>query len=186
MKCDICGNNYKLLANHVWQAHKIDVKDYKVKYNYPLTKALADDDWIERMKEIGEENKKSVFGKTHLSKLAEAGKQQAQARADRKINPAPARKRKYWPKQSKDKVDRIGGESKRKKVELMFEQAKTEWMNGVPIKEMCVSDVVIYRWKNDGRLPDRKKKISDDHLRKLQEGSKAARNRQNDQLPNNP
>ena len=52
MICEICGKEYVLLANHVWQSHKIKVRDYKIKYNHPLTKPLADDSWVQKMKNI--------------------------------------------------------------------------------------------------------------------------------------
>lgn len=157
MECRICGQNYKLLANHVWQAHKISVPEYKITYDYPLTKALADDDWVLRMKEIGEENKKTDSGKKTLEKMIIASREHNKLRAERKIN-NPVRKRKYWPKTSIDKVNKMAGASRKEKVGRLYKQAQAEWLSNVPIKQMCVSDLIIYRWKKEGKLPPRKKK----------------------------
>jgi len=145
---------YRLLANHVWQAHNISVRDYKIKYNYPLTKALADDEWIQKMKDIGEEQKQTRGWAKTEKMFAESRIKENKKRMDGDYSPAS--KRKYWPECSREKVRRIGACAKNEKVEKLFDKVLADWLNGVPIKELCVSDAVVYRWKKEGRIPYRK------------------------------
>jgi hypothetical protein len=166
MECRICGKNYKVLACHVWQAHKISVPEYKISYDYPLTKALADDCWILRMKEIGNEMKKTDLGGRRLSDLIIAGQKQNDLRASGKIN-NPVRKRKYWPKTSMDNANKMPGASRKKNVEVLYDTVKYEWSANIPIKQMCVSDMIIYRWIREGRLAKRKKKATDSQIKIL-------------------
>lgn len=153
MRCEICNGHYKLLGNHVWQAHGISCRDYKIKYNLPLTKALADDDWIDKMKKLGNQ-----ISHDRLTELANLGKQYNYDISNG-LKKSTATKRNLWPKCSKDKVDCFGANVRRQTADDQFEQVLDKWNNGVPIKQLGVSDCVIYRWKKEGKLKERKRKV---------------------------
>ena len=150
MKCEICEREYRQLSQHIRQSHNITAREYRIKFNIPFTKALADDELIERMREIGIEAKSTQKGKANIDNMIKLGKIYNKNRT--KDN-NPVSNRKKWPAVSRNKV-KIG-ERMRSESESKFEKALTEWMAGVPIKQMCVSSTVIYRWKKEGKIKDR-------------------------------
>ena len=156
MKCLECGKDYRLLGNHVWQAHGIKCRDYKVKHNIPITQPLADDSWVEMMKDIGNEMKETPAGKALMDRLKRCAVKNNLARSLRMV---PSAKMDSWPEVSKVKASIASAISKKAAVETQFHKAKEEWAAGVPIKEMVVSEQIIYRWIAEGRLPKRKRKV---------------------------
>lgn len=174
MICEICGKEYRLLANHVWQKHDISVRDYKIKYNIPLSKALADDDWINQMRAIGQEEKESERGKKNIANLIDFAVIHNRKLASGEI-PSPTAKRKDWPKISIDKINAIGATAKKKHALEKLEIVKKEWGDGVSVKALSVCSNTAAQWVKDGFLPKRKKTISAAHVEKLRSGRMVAK-----------
>jgi hypothetical protein len=159
MKCLECGKEYKLLSNHIWQTHDMSVRDYKLKHNLPLSKALADEEWLEKMRNIGHAQKDTKEGRKVLSKLIAAGLENVSLiRSGFKKQETP--KRNIWPKCSREKVGIAGGKASRKRALRKYDIVKKEWADGVSVKELSIDAGTAKRWVDDGLLPKRKRKIT--------------------------
>ena len=158
MICEECGKSYTVLATHVRLAHSISVREYKIKYNLPLSKALADESWVDKMKKIGNKQKETKKGMDILNKLKECGRRNAVC-LSLGLKKTSTSKRKTWPKCSQEKVNAMGGQSYKRTTLAKLEKVKEEWSKGVPIKEMSVSDGTIYKWIREGLLTKRKRTL---------------------------
>ena len=159
MICQICKEDHRCLFNHIGK-HGLSTKDYKIKYNLPLKKALADDDWVQRMRDIGHERKSTTKGKAHLEMLEQKGRDYTAKLKSGDI-PYQARRRKEWPECSRVKVDAL---SKKKSTnsELVC-IVKKEWANGVGVMRLSISSTLAKEWVDIGILPKRAriKRLSD-------------------------
>ena len=155
MICKICDEEQRCLGNHL-RKHGITAREYKIKFNLPIKKALFDDDWIERMREIGNDQKQSTNGRAHLEKLANAGKKFTAKVKSGEI-PHQTAKRNEWPECSRLKVNQ--NSQKLKNSKDLVEVVLSEWLNGVPVKELSISSNTAKDWVNEGVLPKRKRKV---------------------------
>jgi hypothetical protein len=155
MICNVCFENHRALGNHI-KKHGMTAKEYKLKFNLPAKKALYDDDWIQKMKDIGNEQKESVKGRAHLDKLIKAGKDFTAKIKSGEI-PFQQSKRSEWSKCSIEKV-RFNSKLLARDEQLINVVLK-EWECGVPIKELSISDATAYKWISEGILSKRKRRI---------------------------
>ena len=44
LKCKVCVRIYRLLGSHLWHAHKIRARDYKMKYGLNINHPLITDE----------------------------------------------------------------------------------------------------------------------------------------------
>lgn len=155
MICNICFEEHRALGNHI-KKHGMTAKEYKLRFNLPAKKPLFDNDWIERMREIGNELKQSTKGRAHLEKLANAGKEFTSKIKDGDI-PIQHSRRSEWAKCSVEKIRH----NKKSLIndEALVKKVLIEWSLGVPIKELSISDATAYKWIDDGVLPKRKRRV---------------------------
>lgn len=117
VQCHICGELFKHLSGHIWQKHKMAVKDYKDKFQLARSTALTSEkmrwelkqktlDWIaslspEEKKAYIDRVRKNGFG--NRSKTIAANK----SRTGSKIALETKNKRGYCPDQLLDKIRKV-------------------------------------------------------------------------------
>jgi len=92
MKCLLCGKHYKHLGSHLWHAHKVKAREYKMEYGLDLKFALIDDE-IKLKKQEAFKEKRELY----LKNLRVGGKKY-------QFKKGHAPKRTYFSEQSMDRA----------------------------------------------------------------------------------
>lgn len=67
MKCEICKKEYRHLGSHIYHAHKILTREYKIQFGLPIKESLISDEIREKLRDANAENYDLVVKKNLLA-----------------------------------------------------------------------------------------------------------------------
>lgn len=147
MKCQECGKNFVLLANHVHK-HNMTPDDYRRKYNIPLTQALADGALREHLSHMAQLRLQTEEGVEHIRKmLANDGRHKTKGR---KMD---------LPEVSTRHCHAKNAARARTKLEECLPLVMPDWVSGTSLRDISIKHLVaigtLRKWVRDGHLPKR-------------------------------
>lgn len=149
MKCQECGKDYVLLANHVLKKHGIAPDDYRRKYNILLTEALADGVLREHLSQKARLRMLTQEGVEHIRRLLTLCDRGSQRGRKRNLPPVSIQ---HCLVNNEDKRRRW----KEERAPLVL----SDWVNGMSNRDISLKHglamCTLRKWAREGVLPKRK------------------------------
>ena len=148
MKCNECGKNFVLLANHVIKKHGIAPDDYRRKYNIPLTQALADDELRNHLSSKALIRAQTNEGIDHIRRMQSTCDRQKQTGKKRDLPECSVR-------HCHEKNDK-------KRLSFLADKLPgilPDWIDGMSNRDISLKHGIAFptlrKWVRDGHLPKR-------------------------------
>lgn len=148
MKCHMCGKDFILLANHVLKKHGISPNDYRVKYNIPLTQALADDGLRRHLSDKAVLRLQTNEGIEHIRRIQASCDRQKQTGKKRRLPDCSLQ-------HCRDENDK----KRRSLLSKKLPDILPDWINGMSNRDISLKHGValptLRKWVAGGHLPKR-------------------------------